>query len=255
MGKQRNRFDTSKETPENQQQLASGGKKKFSVHDMIRYTPLTGPQNKLWDAYNRGCEVIIQVGPAGTGKTASAIWNVMNEYLSDQTAYDGIVLLRTPVATTEMGFMPGDESEKDAYYEGAFVEAVDAMFKFNSTYNNLKALGIITFKTTANLRGINLKRKLVVVDEFQSADIHTLKTVFTRIGKGSKIIFCGDFNQNDLRHKKGSQQSGFHDFMKIINAVADTQEHDIELIEYAPKDVVRSGIVRAFIIAAHELGI
>ncbi len=197
--------------------------------------------------------MLFQVGPAGTGKTAIALWNMMNEYLSDQQKYDQILILRPPQSTTDLGFMPGDEEEKEAYYEEAYRQVLDEMFKFNASYNNLKANGIVKFKTTANLRGLTFDKSLILVDEFQSADLHSLKTVFTRLGINSKICFSGDFGQNDLRHKKGSQSSGYNEFMKIINRVKEYDNYDVEIIEYEPKDVVRSGIVRDFIIACYEL--
>src|SRR5690606_6911816 len=148
--------------------------------------------------------VILQVGPAGTGKTAVALWNMMNEMLRDQTKYRKIIIVRPPTPTQDLGFMPGNEEEKEAYYQEPYQVVIDEMFEFNSSWFNLVALGLVEFRTAANLRGVNFPpNSLILVDEFQGADIHMLKTIFTRLGENSKIVFCGDFGQNDLRHKKG----------------------------------------------------
>lgn len=221
---------------------------------MTKYQPKTQAQEKFWESYANGTPVILQVGPAGTGKTAVALWNMMNEMLRDQTKYRKIIIVRPPTPTQDLGFMPGNEEEKEAYYQEPYQVVIDEMFEFNSSWSNLVALGLVEFRTAANLRGVNFPpNSLILVDEFQGADIHMLKTIFTRLGENSKIVFCGDFGQNDLRHKKGSQQSGYSDFMKIINRMKDNDVYDIDLIEYLPNDVVRSGIVREFIIACYEL--
>ena len=73
--------------------------------------------------------------------------------------------------------------------------------------------------------------------------------------ENSKIVFCGDFGQNDLRHKKGSQVSGYHDFVKIIERMKEKSGTEVQIVEYKPSDVVRSGIVRDFIISCYELNI
>ena len=80
MGRRIAKFDTSAETPENQQNLAMGGKKKFTIHDLKKYYPKTTAQEEFWDAYANDLSVILQVGPAGTGKTSSmrALLNQLN---------------------------------------------------------------------------------------------------------------------------------------------------------------------------------
>ena len=250
MGKRINKFNTETETQENQQKL---GKKKYTVHDLIHFEPKTDAQIKFWKSYKNGTPVIFQVGPAGTGKTAAALWNAFQEMLENPTLYRKIIIIRPPAPTVDLGFMPGDEEEKEGYYSCAYKDLIDDMFIYNSVYDNLRALGLLEFRTSANLRGMTFKDCIIIVDEFQSADLHSLKTVFTRQGENSKIVFCGDFGQNDLRHKKGTQQSGFHDFMKIINHMKDKGNYDVNIVEYKPEDVIRNGIVRDFIISCYEL--
>lgn len=256
MGRRIAKFDTSAETPENQQKLAMGGKKKFTIHDLKKYYPKTEAQEEFWDAYANDLSVILQVGPAGTGKTAIALWNMMYEVLSGDFKYRKIIIIRPPTATQDLGFMPGTEAEKEAYYLEPYRRVIDEMFNYATSWDNLIALGIIEFRTSANLRGLTFDDwSLVLVDEFQGADIHQLKTIFTRLGENSKIVFCGDFGQNDLRHKRGSQVSGYHDFVKIIERMKEKSGTEVQIVEYKPSDVVRSGIVRDFIISCYELNI
>lgn len=233
-----------------------GGKKKFTLHDLRQYQPKTNAQARFWEAYKSDTSVMLQVGPAGTGKTAVALWNMMYEVLSGDFKHRKIIIIRPPTPTQDLGFMPGNEDEKEAYYLEPYRRVIDEMFTFNASWDNLVSLGIIEFRTSANLRGLTFDDwSLVLVDEFQGADIHQLKTIFTRLGENSKIVFCGDFGQNDLRHKKGSQCSGYHDFVKIIDRMKQKNQYGVEIVEYAPSDVVRSGIVKDFIISCYELNI
>lgn len=253
MGKARNKFNTNAESAQDQQRLANGGAKKFTIHDLIKYYPKTQAQTRAFKAYDNGADILVQYGAAGTGKTAVAIWNAVNEYLTDPTYYEKIVIIRTAAASTDLGFMPGTEEEKEAYYEEPYENIVNEMFKFNKSYSNLKALGIIEFRTTANLRGLSFHRSLVIFDEFQSCDLHIMKTVVTRLGEYSKLLVCGDFGQNDLRQKKGNMQSGYADFMTILKRMAQYGNYNVDFVEYKPEDVVRSGLARDFIIACYEL--
>lgn len=255
MGKPKNKFNTSAESFANQQRLAQGGPKKFTIHDLIKYYPKTKAQKAAYEAFENHSDILIQIGPAGTGKTAVALWNFMNLYLTDPTKYDKIIIIRTASASTDLGFMKGTEEEKEAYYEEPYEHLIDEMFKFNKSYTNLKALGIIEFRTTANLRGLSFHRSLVLFDEFQSCDLHIMKTVVTRMGEYSRLCISGDYGQNDLRHKRGDQQSGYLDFMKILRRMESYGNYNVDIIEYGPDDVIRSGLVRDFIIACYELSL
>lgn len=257
MGKPRNKFNTKNETPENQQRLASGGAKKFTIHDLIKFYPKTKAQSKAFDAYNNNSHILVQIGAAGTGKTAVAINCALREYFeklhNGDRGIDKIVIIRTASASTDLGFMPGTEAEKESYYEEPYVNVIDEMFHFNKSYQNLKALEVIEFRTTANLRGLSFHNSIVIFDEFQSCDLHIMKTVVTRLGNNSKLLICGDLGQNDLRHKKGNQKTGFSEFMTILKRMATYGNYNIDIVEYTPDDVVRSGIARDFTIACYEL--
>lgn len=251
MAKRINKFSTENETPENQRKL---GPKKYTTHDMIQFIPKTESQKIFWEEWKNGVDLIFQMGVPGSGKTAVTLWNMINTLLTSKE-YDSILIVRSPTPTVEIGFLKGDEEEKNEVYELPYRQLVDEMFKFNSTYDNMKALGLIQFTTTAFLRGQTWDRKLVLFDEFQSADFHELCTAITRVGEYSRIVFCGDADQNDLIYARGKRESGFADFLKIVQRMNKYRDeyNQIPLIEYKPADIVRSGLVREFITAKYEL--
>jgi len=87
----------------------------------------------------------------------------------------------------------------------------------------------------------------VIVDEFQNCTMHELDSIITRIGENSKIIFCGDATQSDLQ--KTNDRNGIVDFMSILRKMP-----SFDIIEFGVDDIVRSGIVKEYIIAKMEAG-
>ena len=96
MGRRIAKFDTSAETPENQQNLAMGGKKKFTLRDLNRLVPLTYNQQKFKDIYNSGVEVIFQLGAAGAGKTTLALSEAFAEVLDPSLIMIKLLLFVAP---------------------------------------------------------------------------------------------------------------------------------------------------------------
>lgn len=253
--KKRNRFNTESESLENQRNQVVG-KKKFTEHDLIKYYPKTETQKLFWEAWNSGHDVLFQMGVPGTGKTAITLWNMVYTLLTDSD-YDSILIVRSPTPTVEIGFLKGDEEEKNEVYELPYRQLINEMFKYKNAYDNLKATGQLEFTTTAFLRGQTFDRKLVIFDEFQSADYHELCTAITRVGYMSRIVFCGDADQNDLIYARGKRETGLPLFMKIIERMNNKRRADnkIPMLEYKPADIVRSGLVQEFITAKYELKI
>ena len=97
-------------------------------------------------------------------------------------------------------------------------------------------------------RGETFDNCILIVDEFQNLNGHLLSTVITRIGEDCKIFFAGDGDQTDLRNE--NDKKGLYDFMKIIDKMP-----SFVTVEFGIEDCVRSGIVKEFLIAQHELGI
>jgi len=119
---------------------------------------------------------------------------------------------------------------------------------FEMLYGNLKSQETIKFWSTSFLRGTTLDNSIVIVDEFQNLNFHELDSIITRIGENSRIMFCGDARQSDLT--KTNDRNGIVDFMDILRKMS-----SFDIIEFGIEDIVRSGLVKEYIIAKMEAGI
>lgn len=119
---------------------------------------------------------------------------------------------------------------------------------FEMLYGNLKSQETVSFWSTSFIRGTTLDNAIVLVDEMQNLNFHELDSIITRIGENSKIVFCGDATQSDL--VKAHEKNGILDFMKIINAMT----FDFSTIEFDVDDIVRSGLVKNYIVTKLALG-
>ena len=115
-------------------------------------------------------------------------------------------------------------------------------------YGNLKAQESIKFWSTSFIRGTTLDNAIVIVDEFQNLNFHELDSIITRIGENSKIMFCGDASQSDLT--KTNDRNGIVDFMNVLRKMP-----SFDIIEFDVNDIVRSGLVKEYIIAKLESGL
>jgi predicted ribonuclease YlaK len=158
------------------------------------------------------------------------------------------------VATREIGFLPGDHEDKSSLYQIPYKNMVKYMFQmpddasFEMLYGNLKTQGTISFWSTSFIRGTTLDKSIIIVDEFQNLNFHELDSIITRVGEDSKIMFCGDATQSDL--VKTNERNGIIDFMRILRAMP-----SFDIIEFGPEDIVRSGLVKEYIIAKMELNL
>jgi phosphate starvation-inducible protein PhoH len=228
-------------------------KKALGNEYLLDIDPLTDNQRKLFDAYAEG-KHLVAYGCAGTGKTFITLYNALREVLDERTPYEKIYLVRSLVATREIGFLPGSYEDKSDIYQIPYKNMVKYMFQmpsdaeFEMLYGNLKSQETIKFWSTSFLRGTTLDNSIVIVDEFQNANFHELCSIITRIGENSKIMFCGDATQSDLI--KTNEKNGVIDFMKILRTMP-----SIDIIEFGIDDVIRSGLVKEFLIAQHALGL
>lgn len=225
-------------------------KKRFSIHDLRNITPKTPRQRRFFQScLAEDVPVILQLGSAGTGKTFSALYCALVGVLTKDSPYEKIVIVRSAVQAREIGFLKGDEDEKNEVYEAPYVAICDELLKYKSNnYRNLKERGTIQFETTSFLRGLTFDNTIILVDEVQSMTYHELSTVMTRVGVNSRILFSGDFKQSDLHRK--NDKSGLQPF---INVLMRMPAHFVHLIEYTPEDIVRSGIVKEFLLAEESL--
>ena len=221
--------------------------------DMLRdIEPLTENQQKLFESYANN-KNIIAYGAAGTGKTFITLFNALNDVLDTSTPYEKIYIVRSLVSTREIGFLPGDHEDKSFLYQIPYKNMVKYMFElpsaadFEMLYGNLKAQETISFWSTSFIRGTTFDRAIILVDEFQNLNFHELDSIMTRVGENTKIMFCGDATQSDLI--KQNERNGIIDFMRVLRLMS-----SVDIIEFGVEDIVRSGLVKEFILAKLELG-
>ena len=227
-------------------------KKPVSSEYLINIEPLTDNQKRLFESYQNNKQ-IVSYGAAGTGKTFITLFNALKDVLNENSVYEKIYIVRSLVATREIGFLPGDYEDKSDIYQVPYKHMVKYMFQmpsdadFEMLYGNLKAQDTIKFWSTSFLRGTTLDNAIVIVDEFQNLNFHELDSIMTRVGENSKICFCGDATQTDLQ--KTNEKNGIVDFIKILRTMP-----SFNLIEFGVNDIIRSGIVKEYIIAKMQLG-
>ena len=220
---------------------------------LLDIEPITDNQKRLFDSYSEN-KHLVAYGTAGTGKTFISLYNALADILDDTTPYDKIYLVRSLVSTREIGFLPGDHEDKAYIYQIPYKNMVKYMFQmpsdadFEMLYGNLKAQDSIKFWSTSFIRGTTLDNAIVIVDEFQNLNFHELDSIITRIGENSKIIFCGDASQSDL--VKTNDRNGIHDFLNILRKMP-----SFDIIEFGIDDIVRSGLVKEYIIAKLDTGL
>ena len=119
---------------------------------------------------------------------------------------------------------------------------------FQMLYGNLKAQDTIDFWSTSFIRGTTFDKSIIIVDEYQNLNFHELDSIMTRVGENSKIMFCGDATQSDL--VKTNEKNGIIDFMQILRLM-----ESMEVVEFGVEDIVRSGLVKEYILAKMELSL
>ena len=202
-------------------------------------------QEKVIKSYDLGSNLVLH-GFAGTGKTYLSLWLALDELLTNGQFYDRILIVRSVVPSRDMGFLPGSAKEKARIYEEPYKQICDELFDRGDGYEVLKMKNMVEFTTTSYLRGVTFNRSIVIVDEMQNMTFAELDTVMTRMGENSKIIYCGDFRQTDLT--KQEDLAGIHKFLKITKKMG-----GFEYIEFNKEDIVRSGIVKDYIITKMEM--
>ena len=213
--------------------------------ELRKISPLTKNQEKTFNAYNNGYNLILH-GYAGTGKSFISLYLALKEILSNSSTYEKIVIVRSVVPSRDIGFLPGSIKDKIKVYEEPYKEICDDLFGRGDGYDVLKMKKMVEFTTTSFLRGTTFNNAIVIVDELQNMTFPELDTVMTRMGENSKVMFCGDFRQTDLT--KENEKSGIKHFINITKKMS-----RFEYVEFEKQDIVRSGLVKDYIIKRTEM--
>ena len=215
--------------------------------------PLSDNQQTDFDSYKEGKNLVLH-GAAGTGKTFISLYLALQQVLDVSSPYEKIYMVRSLVPTREIGFLPGDHEDKSNLYQIPYKNMVKYMFEmpdeksFEMLYDNLRTQATISFWSTSFIRGTTFDRCIIIVDEFSNLNFHELDSIVTRVGQDCKIIFSGDYSQSDLI--KSGERQGVLDFMKVLQTMP-----SFETVEFGIEDIVRSGLVREYLVSKIQLGL
>lgn len=217
------------------------------IEDLRTIEPVTESQKDAWQSWREG-DNLAMVGTAGTGKTFLAMYLALEEIMDKSTPYESLRIIRSAVPTREVGFLPGTIDEKLDAFTGPYRAATADLFEDDRAYEKLVHNKYIQFESTSYIRGVTFDNSIVLVDEMQNLNFHELDSVITRIGHCSKIIFCGDYKQSDF--KQMNEKNGINTFLEILE-----QLKHFSVIEFTWEDIVRSGLVRDYIMTKEWMGL
>ena len=216
------------------------------IEDLLQFDPLTANQEKTYKAWDDNDNLVL-VGSAGTGKTFTALYLALEDVLDSDTEWERIVIIRSMVPTRDMGFLPGTKQEKEDAFTAPYKSICNELLGDKSSYNKMITAKQIQFESTSFIRGVTYDNSIIVVDEMQNLNFHELDSVITRVGRNSKIIFCGDYKQSDFKHKE--EKNGIINFIQILE-----QLKNFTIINFGWEDIVRSDFVRDYIMTKEMLG-
>jgi len=202
------------------------------------------PRTKKQKEYVRALknsQIIMSLGPAGTGKTYLAVAVALTMLLEKKV--DRIILSRPAVEAGErLGFLPGDMKEKIDPYLRPLYDSLYELLDYEKIQRKIES-GEIEIAPLAFMRGRTLKNSFAILDEAQNATRTQIKMFLTRIGENSKLVVNGDPSQIDLPNKN---QSGLIESQKVLKGVK-----EIAAINFDHHDVIRHPLVTK-IVEAYE---
>jgi phosphate starvation-inducible PhoH-like protein len=241
-------FHDDSEKVKHQPQNVSQNALRIKLDHLKTFDPLTENQRLFFEMYKGGAYFVGLFGSPGVGKTFLALYKALEEVLDKTNSFKQVVVVRSLVQLREIGHLPGDLNEKAEIYELPYKEVCQVLFGRVDAWDRLKEQGHARFISTTAIRGISIDDSIIIVDENQNMNWSEINTIITRVGHRSKIIFCGDYKQTDLI-KSNKDQSAFHQFREVAKNMSAFQE-----IYFTPNDIVRSSLVKDWIVACEKLG-
>ena len=188
--------------------------KALSIHDLRSIRPKTTTQVVAFEALKNIDHVVLN-GTAGVGKSFIGMYFALESLLNKDV--------------------------HEAPYEGLCYELLGRQ----TAYEHLKKAGQLSFESTGYLRGITLNDTIVILDECQNLSFSEINTVMTRLGENSRIFVCADTAQCDLKRN----ETGYEKALRVWDSM-----DDFQVVTFNHDDIVRSKVVKDWIIGVEELG-
>ena len=220
---------------------------KVRIESLKELNPITQTQDKVFQYYDKDYNLCLN-GSAGTGKTYIALYLALQDVLDKNTDYDKVVIVRSIVPIRDIGFLPGSEEEKKEAYTLPYKTIIKDLVEVDDAWNKLVNQDALEFISTSFIRGITISNAIIIIDEMQNLNFHELDSVITRLGDNCRIILCGDYFQSDF--EKDRDKDGINIFLDIIDRMK-----KFEVIEFGWEDIVRSDLVRDYIMTKQFMGI
>lgn len=240
-------FELSQALVNNSKAWEEGPKrKKWTLHDLRTIRPLTTAQEDMFHAFINNYDVC-GFGTAGTGKSFLALYLALSEILNEKTDAKRIIIVRSTVATREVGHLKGSLEDKLAPHEAAYHDILHELIGKASTYQDMKDAGLIEFHSTSFLRGLTWNDAIIIFDEIQNCNDEEIDSVMTRVGEGSRVFALGDVRQNDLKYSR-KETSGMPWFLKVVENMP-----EFSMVQFTVHDVVRGPFVKSWIQATESI--
>lgn len=181
-------------------------------------------------------DVIICAGPSGTGKTFLVCNQALKE-LKTNVLINKIVLVKsvTTLKSEEIGFLKGTMEEKMEPFMYSFTGNFEKLIG-KELFTKLKTDNYIEVLPIAYLRGVNIDNAVVIIDEVQNISIDNIRTILTRLGENSKMIFLGDLKQIDSKNKFNSALGFLFNNFKNVPKIG--------IVEFTKEDIIRHPLVK-----------
>jgi len=227
--------------------LATARPTKLRLEHLTSLEPITENQRVVFESYKKDYHMVLS-GSAGSGKTFLSMFLALEQVLDKNTPYEKVIIVRSVVPTRDIGFLPGTKEEKEDVYTQPYISIAHELFEDKGAYEKLVTQGALQFLTTSYIRGTTLRNAIVLVDEMQNLNFHELDSIITRIGDNCRFIMCGDYYQTDFEKK--NDKDGIIKFLRILDEMKRFKH-----VEFTWKDIVRSDLVREYIMTKEMLAL
>lgn len=223
------------------QKLAARAAMIEAKFDPTKVTYKTDRQKQLAHAIDTNT-LIMTTGEAGTGKSFVAIFKALEMLAAEDNSICKIYLTKPAqsIPGESLGFLPGDVDSKMSVFVYSMKAIINEIIGEDACAM-LFERGFIEILPLAFIRGCTWKHACVVATELQNCSIHTVKSIMTRIGEGSKLICDGDLGQIDIRLKSG-EICGLQDAVEFLPSLV-----GVGYVQFLPEDCVRSEIVKKIV--------